>query len=51
LLARQDYDLERLGAVILDMGFTARNIGIHCPVRYKKTERHWSRSTFRGGKG
>ena len=51
LLARADCDLDRLGAVILDMGFTMRHIGFHCPVRYKKTVRHWSRSTFGGGKG
>jgi hypothetical protein len=31
---------------ILDMAFTARRIGFHCPVAYKKTERHWSRSSF-----
>lgn len=51
LLARQNVDLEHFGAVILDMGFAARNIGIHCPVRYKKTVRHWSRSTFGRKKG
>jgi tetratricopeptide (TPR) repeat protein len=33
---------------ILDMAYTARHIGFHCPVAYKKTERHWSRSSFAG---
>jgi tetratricopeptide (TPR) repeat protein len=46
LLARPESSLERLGAVILDMGFTMRHIGLRCPVRYKTTNRHWSRSTF-----
>jgi mannosyltransferase OCH1-like enzyme len=33
---------------IFDMAFTAKRIGFHCPVAYKKTERHWSRSSFGG---
>ncbi len=31
---------------ILDMAYTAKRIGFHCPVAYKKTERHWSRTSF-----
>jgi hypothetical protein len=46
LLARPSGSLERLGAVILDMGFTMRHIGLRCPVRYKTTIQHWSRSKF-----
>jgi hypothetical protein len=29
------------------MGVIARHVGFHYPVRYKNTERHWSRSSFR----
>jgi tetratricopeptide (TPR) repeat protein len=32
---------------VLDLGELQRVIGIHCPVRYKTTERHWSRAAFR----
>ncbi|MGC2780565.1 MAG: tetratricopeptide repeat protein, partial [Bradyrhizobium sp.] len=28
---------------VLDLGALQRVIGIHCPVRYKSTDRHWSR--------
>ena len=31
---------------IFDLGFIAQRIGLHCPVRYKKTERHWGRTSF-----
>ena len=31
---------------VLDLGELQRVIGIHCPVRYKTTELHWSRSAF-----
>jgi mannosyltransferase OCH1-like enzyme len=37
---------ERFDATIFDLGFVARRIGFHCPVLYKKTLRHWSRSSF-----
>jgi len=37
---------ERFDATIFDLGFMARRIGFHCPVVYKKTSRHWSRSSF-----
>jgi mannosyltransferase OCH1-like enzyme len=44
---RPPKDLPDLGEpTILDMAHTARHIGIHCPVTYKKTERHWSRTNF-----
>lgn len=33
-------------AQVLDLGALQRVIGIHCPVRYKSTEKHWSRSAF-----
>jgi mannosyltransferase OCH1-like enzyme/thioredoxin-like negative regulator of GroEL len=33
-------------AQVLDLGHLQRVIGIHCPVRYKSTDRHWSRSAF-----
>ena len=33
-------------ATIFDLGYIARRIGFHCPVVYKKTIRHWSRSSF-----
>nr|WP_276576265.1 tetratricopeptide repeat protein [Bradyrhizobium zhengyangense] len=32
---------------VLDLGHLQRVIGIHCPVRYKSTDRHWSRTAFR----
>jgi tetratricopeptide (TPR) repeat protein len=31
---------------IMHLGEIQRVIGIHCPVRYKSTHRHWSRSSF-----
>jgi hypothetical protein len=37
-------------AIIYDLGFIARHIGFHCPVLYKKTTRHWSRTSFGRGK-
>jgi tetratricopeptide (TPR) repeat protein len=37
---------ECLDATILDVGTVARCIGFHCPVLYKKTLRHWSRTSF-----
>jgi mannosyltransferase OCH1-like enzyme len=38
---------EMADPTILDMAFTAKRIGFHCPVSYKRTQRHWSRSSFR----
>ena len=32
---------------VLDLGELQRRIGIHCPVRYKSTDQHWSRTAFR----
>ncbi|MGY4509025.1 tetratricopeptide repeat protein [Bradyrhizobium sp. USDA 3650] len=32
---------------VLDLGHLQRVIGIHCPVRYKSTDKHWSRTAFR----
>jgi tetratricopeptide (TPR) repeat protein len=31
---------------VLDLGELQRVIGIHCPVHYKTTKRHWSRAAF-----
>ena len=31
---------------LMDLGALQRVIGIHCPVRYKSTRRHWSRAAF-----
>jgi mannosyltransferase OCH1-like enzyme len=31
---------------IMDLGELQRVVGIHCPVRYKSTHRHWSRAAF-----
>jgi hypothetical protein len=31
---------------VMDLGELQRVVGIHCPVRYKSTERHWSRAAF-----
>ena len=31
---------------VIDLGELQRAIGIHCPVRYKSTHLHWSRSAF-----
>lgn len=31
---------------VMDLGELQRVIGIHCPVGYKSTLRHWSRSSF-----
>jgi tetratricopeptide (TPR) repeat protein len=31
---------------LMDLGELQRVIGIHCPVRYKSTHRHWSRAAF-----
>ncbi|CCD91743.1 hypothetical protein BRAO375_1700014 [Bradyrhizobium sp. ORS 375] len=31
---------------IMSLGALQRVIGIHCPVRYKSTDRHWSRQAF-----
>jgi tetratricopeptide (TPR) repeat protein len=31
---------------VMDLGELQRVVGIHCPVRYKSTDRHWSRSAF-----
>ncbi|MBR0756432.1 tetratricopeptide repeat protein [Bradyrhizobium jicamae] len=31
---------------VLDLGELQRRIGIHCPVQYKSTDRHWSRKAF-----
>ena len=36
----------RSDATIFDVGTVARRIGFHCPVLYKKTHRHWSRTSF-----
>ena len=47
LLASRETQLEDLGAVILDMGFTMRHIGLRCPARYKTTTQYWSRSLFK----
>jgi mannosyltransferase OCH1-like enzyme len=33
-------------ASIFDMGSLQRHIGLHCPVRYKISEKHWSRAVF-----
>lgn len=35
---------------VMDLGELQRVVGIHCPVRYKSTERHWSRAAFGKGK-
>jgi mannosyltransferase OCH1-like enzyme len=35
---------------VLDLGPIQRVIGMHCPVRYKSTDLHWSRSSFGNGK-
>jgi tetratricopeptide (TPR) repeat protein len=32
---------------VLDLGELQQKIGIHCPVRYKSTDQHWSRAAFR----
>jgi mannosyltransferase OCH1-like enzyme len=32
---------------MMSLGEIQRVIGLHCPVRYKSTERHWSRSSSR----
>ncbi|MGY4509107.1 tetratricopeptide repeat protein [Bradyrhizobium sp. USDA 3650] len=32
--------------VILNMGELQSHVGIHCQVRYKRTSKHWSRSSF-----
>jgi mannosyltransferase OCH1-like enzyme/Tfp pilus assembly protein PilF len=37
---------EHLDATIFDVGTVARHVGFHCPVLYKKTLRHWSRTSF-----
>jgi tetratricopeptide (TPR) repeat protein len=37
---------EHAAPTIFDLGFIAQRIGLHCPVRYKKTERHWGRTSF-----
>jgi len=37
----------RPGTSILELGEAQRHVGFHCPVRYKGTERHWSRSATR----
>ena len=42
----QSSKCERFEPTIFDLGFIARRIGFHCPVVYKKTIRHWSRSNF-----
>jgi tetratricopeptide (TPR) repeat protein len=31
---------------VMDLGELQRVVGIHCPVLYKSTHRHWSRSAF-----
>jgi tetratricopeptide (TPR) repeat protein len=31
---------------VLELGTLQRVIGVHCPVRYKSTRLHWSRSSF-----
>ncbi|MFH0296323.1 tetratricopeptide repeat protein [Bradyrhizobium sp. 31Argb] len=31
---------------VMNLGELQRSVGIHCPVRYKSTELHWSRSAF-----
>jgi tetratricopeptide (TPR) repeat protein len=47
IAAREEFSAAVLSrAVVLDMGIIERHIGVHCPVRYKKTTRHWSRSSF-----
>jgi mannosyltransferase OCH1-like enzyme len=47
LASQPNVDISRdLGAIIFDMGFLARHVGFHCEVRYKKTAKHWSRSSF-----
>lgn len=30
----------------MDLGELQRVVGIHCPVRYKSTDRHWSRAAL-----
>jgi mannosyltransferase OCH1-like enzyme len=48
VIARQNYDrAASLSAVIFDQGVIARYVGSHNPLRYKKTERHWGRFSFR----
>jgi hypothetical protein len=39
---------ERPTTAILDLGLVRRHIGMHCSLPYKKSLRHWSRSSFGG---
>ncbi len=46
-----EWAAERPGGVlrrtqVMDLGELQRVVGIHCPVRYKSTHRHWSRLAF-----
>jgi tetratricopeptide (TPR) repeat protein len=38
---------ENQSATIFDLGFISRHVGIHCPVVYKKTTRHWGNASFK----
>jgi len=31
---------------VLALGELQRKVGLHCPVRYKRTDKHWSRTSF-----
>jgi tetratricopeptide (TPR) repeat protein len=48
VFASGDYtSAESFAATIFDQGYLTRYIGLHYPLRYKTTERHWGRSSFR----
>lgn len=34
------------GTVVLETGQLQRSVGLHCPVRYKKSRKHWSHAAF-----
>jgi tetratricopeptide (TPR) repeat protein len=39
-------EVARSQTAILDLNAIQNHVGFHCPVRYKKTKKHWSRSSF-----
>ncbi len=37
----------RAGTVVHEFGDAQRSVGLHCPARYKATDKHWSRAEIR----
>lgn len=44
IVSRQKSSDELAGWTVRELGEMQRVIGFHCPVHYKRTERHWSRA-------